>query len=118
MSKETSARKKFIRSTVIGFGFLTGFWIHLGFDPQSFVFAVLQKLLIAVQPQYTHFITFVFFALPTFLTASTLLFAYWKTGKLGLFAVALAFAAGVLLNWSSIPLLFGAIILGFFAARR
>lgn len=112
-----SPRKDFIKSTVIGFGFLTGFWMHLGFDPQSFVFSILQKLLIMVQPQYTPLITFFFFALPIVLTASTLLFAYWKTGKLGLFAVALAFAAGVLLNMYSLPLLAAAIVFGFLVGR-
>jgi ABC-type sulfate transport system permease component len=111
-------KHEFLKSTIISFGFLSGVWIHLGFDPQSFVFSLLQDILLKVEPEYVQAITIVFFALPIILTCIGVLTAYRRAGWWGLLATALAFYAGIILNVSSIGLLAAALIIGFFAARR
>ena len=111
-------RLTYLKTTVIGFGFLSGLWVHLGFDPQSFVFGILQTVLLKVEPQYASVITALFFGLPIVLTLSSLLGAHSRGGWFGLAAVALAFAAGVLLNATSIPLMIIATVVGFLTARK
>jgi hypothetical protein len=114
----TSHKRQFLKSTIIGFGFLSGLWLHLGFDPGTFVYNFLQKLLIAAEPQYTQTIKVVFLTLPIILTCIGWLGAYRRAGLWGVFAVLLALGAGMLFNPISILLLGGAIVIGFFAAKR
>jgi hypothetical protein len=118
MVKLRNTKKLFLKETVIGFGFLSGLWMHLGFDPSTFVAVYLQKLLIAVEPQYENIIKIVFLYGPIVLTLFSVFMAYRRAGYFGLLAVLLAFLAGLWLNLLSIPLLAGAVLIGFFAARR
>lgn len=113
-----SRRQTFIRETIIGFGFLSGVWIHLGFDPQSFAFAFLQKLLVGAEPQYSQVIIMLFFTLPIILTCVSILGTYKKAGWFGLAAVGLAFYAGYVFELQSIILLIVALVVGFLAARK
>jgi hypothetical protein len=113
-----SKKGQFIKQVVVGFGFLSGLWIHIGFDPGTFVYDFLSKLLIHAKPEYTQSITILFFALPIILTCISVLGVYRRAGYFGLFAVGMAFLAGLWLNILSIPLLLGAVVIGFVAARR
>jgi hypothetical protein len=111
-------KHEFLKSTIISFGFLSGVWIRLGFDPQSFVFSLLQEIIVKADPDHVQAITTIFFALPIILTCIGVLTAYKRAGWWGLLATGLAFTAGLLLNKTSIGLLAAAIIIGFLAARR
>lgn len=118
MVRIKNTKKLFLKQTVIGFGFLSGLWIHLGFDPGTFVATWLQHLLISVRPQYESIIKTIFLYGPILLTFFTIFVTYRRAGYFGLFAVALAFLAGLWLNLLSVPLIAASIIIGYFAARR
>jgi hypothetical protein len=115
-------RKRFLKSSVIGFGFLSGLWAGLGVDPGSFVAQWLQTILLAVAPAYGSPITIAFLYGPTLLTVLAVFLAYRRAGFLGFVAVALAYAAGFLLAvlhlTAAVILLLLAIMIGWFAARR
>ncbi len=115
---QISHRRAFLKSSVVGFGFLSGLWVHLGFDPQTFVFELLQKILLKFEPQYADTIKAVFLALPIIITCTAVLLAFRRGGWFGLAAVSLAFLAGLWLDGRSIPLILLAIVIGFFSAKK
>lgn len=118
MVRVRNTKKLFLKQTIIGFGFLSGLWIHFGFDPGTFVADKLQALLIAVEPQYETTIQGIFLYGPIVLTLFAVFGAYRRAGYFGLLAVLLAFLAGLWLNALSIALLAGAIVIGYLSARR
>lgn len=111
-------RKRFLKTSVIGFGFLSGLWVHIGVDPSSVVAQWLERFLLTVSLENAPWITLVFLYGPTLLTIFSLFFVYRHGGVLGFIAVALAYTAGLLLSMISISLFFLALIIGWFAARR
>ena len=117
-ARKHGRRTAFLKQAVIGFGFLSGLWVHLGFDPGTFVYALLQKLLVLSDPIHQKWITLGFLILPVALTLSSVYGAYKRAGVWGLIAVGLAFLAGFFLSVASIALLLAAIVIGYFSARR
>ena len=117
-SQRRTMKGRFLKNAVIGFCFLSGLWVHLGFDPGNMVSNFLQSLLLRFDPQHEVIIKLIFFLSPAIITFLTMLFIYRKAGLWGLIAVGLAFLAGTWLDLRSIPLIVVALIIGFFAARR
>lgn len=117
-----AARRRFLKSSVIGFGFLSGLWAGLGVDPESIVAAWLQTILLSVAPMHEQWITLAFLYGPTILTVLSIVLVYRRAGLLGFVAVALAYAAGFFLAFLNIIagllLLALAFIIGWLAARR
>lgn len=111
-------KRQFLKSFVIGFGFLSGLWVHIGIDPRSVVAQWLQQLLLTIDPAHSTWFALVFLYGPTVLTFLAIILIYRRAGILGFIAVALAYTAGILLNLTSIPLLLLAVVIGWFAARR
>jgi membrane glycosyltransferase len=97
---------------------LSGLWVHIGVDPGSIVAQWLEQILLTVSPENAPWITLAFLYGPTLLTVLSLFFVYRHAGFFGFIAVALAYAAGIVLSFLSIPLLLLAIVIGWLAARR
>lgn len=121
MEMDSMARRtrKYIWQFVICFGFLSGLWTAIGFDPEEVLFNVLNKTVETIYPDPN--IRTLFLVLPTLLLLVSIIGAY-KNGRVhGLAAVIVAYGAGlsVLLSiTSALLLLLLAIVLGFLATNR
>ncbi len=113
-----SRKQRFVRGAITSFGFLSGVWIHLGFDPQSRVHDLLAHLLTSANPEYGHAIALVFFALPIITACAALLGTYRHAGWIGLLSLALAFYAGLRFDVFGAGLLAAALLIGLLATRR
>jgi hypothetical protein len=104
--------KSFIGQFVLGFGFLSGFWIRVGVSPQQVVISALGNFVhTSISPH--PLLYSIFLVLPALFTTFALVGAWWSGGILGLIAVGLAFLAGMLVPaFVCIPLILGAIVLG------
>jgi hypothetical protein len=83
----------FVVSFVLGFGFLSGFWINLGFDPKEEIMKIFVNIIENIFPN--PLFSFFFWVIPIVATLFSIYVAYKKGGFLGLIAVALAFSAGL-----------------------
>ncbi len=109
--------KRFIKQFVLGFGFLSGLWIRIGFDPEDIVLGLAHKALDYVFPG--NVFSFWFWIIPILFLAYSV-FGSYKNGRiLGILAVFIAFMAGL-----SVPdlyflvLLLLAVVVGFFASKN
>ncbi|MGV8168864.1 MAG: hypothetical protein ACP5N3_02305 [Candidatus Nanoarchaeia archaeon] len=102
----------FVVSFVLGFGFLSGFWINLGFNPKEELMKIIAQVVLNIFPN--PLISFLFWAMPFVAVSFSIYLAYRKGGFLGLAAVALAFSAGLaMISVSAFIILGVAIVLGF-----
>ncbi|MGV8161748.1 MAG: hypothetical protein ACP5N2_00265 [Candidatus Nanoarchaeia archaeon] len=102
----------FVVFFVLGFGFLSGFWLNLGFNPKEEIFKIFVELFLSIFPNPLY--SFFFWALPIAATLFSIYMAFKKGGFLGLAAVALAFSAGLAMpEVTAFISLALAIILGF-----
>lgn len=113
MSKKSGL---FIRESVIGLGFLSGFWTALGVNPQAVLLALAEHSadLVLHDPAVRIF----FVVLPTLLLLLSVITAYKRGRVTGLLSVLIAYAGGLVALESmyfSCILLTAAIILGLFA---
>jgi len=115
----SNSRRTVVKELVIGFGFLNGLWIAIGFNPQNEVIKFLQFNLEGLSPVLKTF----FIILPIILmigTIITILKVYRSGGLIGIIALLTAFAAGtlVLKDWRiSIALLAIAALIGLITFR-
>ncbi len=117
-AQRSNARLRFIRSAVIGFGFLSGLWTNLGFNPGSWVRAQLENLILSVQTGYESWIELAFLYGPIVLTALTMLLIYRRAGLWGFIAVGLAYVAGLWLSVVSIVLMAIAFLIAILSVKR
>jgi hypothetical protein len=117
-SRHSAARRRFIRSAVIGVGFLSGLWTRLGFDPGTWVRAKFEAALLAAHTGYERWIEISFLYGPIVLTTITMLLIYRRAGLWGFVAVGLAYAAGILLSVVSVALIALAFLIAVLSVRR
>lgn len=104
----------FVQEFVLGFGFLSGFWIHVGIDPESEVLKALSAIIQTLAPNSRF--SLLFWVIPIASTIFSIIFTYLLGGWIGLIAVVLAFLGGVFIESSvGVILLIVAILLGMFA---
>ena len=113
-----AARRKFIRSAVLGTGFLSGLWVHLGFSPGNMVSAFLEGIVLNVDPVHVFWIKLTFVLIPIVLTVVAVVGIYRTAGWWGLLATVLAYLSGLWLNVYSIFLMAGAILLAIMSVKR
>lgn len=113
-----ASRTLFLKEAVIGFGFLSGIWTHLGFDPETFVREILESLLVNADPGHAVWIKLLFRYVPLALTLLALILIYRRAGFWGYVATGIAYLAGLWFTLLSIPLLLVALLIGYFAARK
>lgn len=109
--------KRFVKQFVLGFGFLSGIWVKIGFDPEDFILNYAHKALDFVFPG--NILSPWFWIVPVLLLAVSIYGSYVNGKVLGILAVFIAFMAGL-----SFPemyffvLLILAVIVGFIASRK
>lgn len=108
---------KFVRVCVVGLGFISGFWIAVGVDPEAVIANAFAQTLNSISPGSGLLV----WLMPIIGTVSSVFSAYALGGWLGLVAVGTAFISGILIltnsEWS-IFLLVLAIIMGMFASNE
>lgn len=95
----TKIAETFIQEIVIGFGFINGLWINIGFDPESSIIQILLDMIYIFNPSFT--VTYISWFIPIILALSILvpsLLAYYIGGIPGLLAVIFAFIGGIFIN--------------------
>lgn len=112
------ARKRFIRSAILGVGFLSGLWAHFGLDPQTWVATKLESLLLSVGSAQEIAIKLVFLYGPIIFSLITMLLIYRRAGLWGFVATGLAYLAGLWLNALSPVLLGLALLIAIVSVRR
>ncbi len=70
----------FVQEFVIGFGFLSGLWIHVGVDPEGIVFDALLSVINNLSP--TPLYSAIFSLIPIALTGSSIIASYLVGGKI------------------------------------
>ncbi len=111
----------FVQEFVIGFGFLSGLWARIGFNPEDKVVEVLLEIINTLIPSLNIRRLFgLASALGIWGILLEVISSYKIGGGLGLLAIFLAFVAGAIANpnpdWWVIPF-FLAIFIGIFAPQ-
>jgi len=106
--------KSFVQEFVIGFGFLSGLWIHLGINPETELIKALSSIIMELSPNPTY--SFAFWIIPIIGIFVSISGSYFIAKWPGLIAVFFAFIGGIFIN-STIGIFFLAIgiLLGFVA---
>ncbi len=106
--------KSFVNEFVIGFGFLSGLWIHVGVDPEAEVIKALSSIVLQLAPNPMY--SFAFWIIPIIATLGALAGSYFMGGWLGLISVGLAFLGGIFISsgFGVFCLIIG-VLLGFIA---
>lgn len=106
---------RFVREFIIGFGFLTGFWINVGFNPESVIVNAILKTIAEFMAPIADALGFMYVILGFAGTVVSFWATYKAGGEWGLLATLFAFAAGLFINTEiGISLLVFALILGLF----
>ena len=106
--------KSFVQEFVLGFGFLSGLWIHVGIDPETEIIKALSSVVQQLAPNPIY--SFAFWIIPIIATLVALAGSYFLGSWLGLIAVGLAFLGGIFISsgFGVFCLVIG-VILGFVA---
>jgi hypothetical protein len=115
MPRKTIA-ESFVGEFVIGFGFLSGLFFHIGLDPEAEISKVLLELISIVNPSLGVTFSLLFFLAGIITIILSIIGAHSVGGNLGLVAVGLAFFGGIFIESSiGICLLIAGVLLGWFA---
>jgi hypothetical protein len=85
----------FFREFIVGLGFISGFWIALGVNPEAIIFESLRTVMETLNPDSGF--SFMFTLFPLLLTIGSVVGAYAMGGKIGMIAIGIAFVGGLLL---------------------
>ena len=102
---------------IIGVGFLSGLFIGIGVDPQGEIIKAVLDILAEYSPGLAIVLRIICIALGIICTIQSWLSAYKRGGRIGIFAVALAFIGGLLIGLGyglGIWFLLVAVIIGMF----
>ena len=111
--------RTYIWQFTIGLGFLSGLWTAIGIDPEEVILNLIGTTMSEIIPDPT--IRQIFILLPTILLLISVRGAYKRGKALGLASVLIAYVAGLSILvalWTSLLLLFVAIVTGYFATGR
>lgn len=104
----------FVQEFVLGFGFLSGLWIHVGVDPETEVIKAFAQIINQLAPSSGF--SLIFWLIPIVVFIVSIAGSFLIGQLLGLIAVGLAFLGGVFISSIiGIVLLIAGIILGFIA---
>lgn len=104
---------RFAREFIIGFGFLTGFWIYVGVDPEAMVANAILQAMAEFMGKAVDVLGFVYMLIGIGSTVLSIWATYKAGGGLGIIATAIAFIAGLLIGTTfGISLLLFALCLG------
>lgn len=104
---------RFAREFVIGFGFLTGFWIYVGVDPEAMVANAILQIIAEYMASVADVLGFFYILIGLGTTVASIWATYKVGGAWGIIATAIAFAAGLFIGTRvGISLLLFALFLG------
>ncbi len=109
----------FIRQSVIGFGFLSGFFTAIGIDPEDAIIAFAGSTITTLYPDPQ--VSYLFVLLPTLLLLISVITAYRLGGVMGLASVIVAYCAGLATFTSlvsAVILLIVAVAMGYLSTNR
>jgi len=112
---------RFTRTYIIGFGFLSGLFIGIGFDPKEAIINFFLDILARHYLDLSIIIRAAVAIIGIIATALSWTQAYKKRGVLGIITVLAAFAGGLMIglgNWWGLTLLAGAIVFGVLFLRK
>lgn len=110
-----SKSERFVQEFVLVFGFLSGYWIYAGANPETEILKVLLSVITEVAPSLAPGASLISWVIPIGLTIGTIFGSYKIGGRYGLVAVGLAFIGGIAIESIGIYLVLVAIFLGWFA---
>lgn len=106
----------FVQHFIIGFGFLSGVWIKIGFDPEDFFIEFFGTLMNYWFPN--NILMPWFWVLPIVLLAVAIIGTFFFGGLVGFLALGLALFAGILVpSVLSAVLLGSAVVAGIYAIK-
>jgi hypothetical protein len=111
--------RTYIWQFTIGLGFLSGLWTAIGIDPEEVILNLIGTTTSVIVSDPT--IRQIFLLLPTLLLIISVWGAYKRGKVLGLASVLIAYLAGLSILvalWTSLLLLFAAILIGYLAPGR
>jgi hypothetical protein len=111
--------RTYIWQFTIGLGFLSGIWTAIGIDPEEAILNLLGTVTSEIYPNPA--LRQLFLILPTIILILSVWGAYKRGKALGLASVLIAYVAGLSILvalWTSLLLLFGAIVTGYLATCR
>ena len=101
----------FLSELVVGFGFLSGLWIHIGINPETEIIRAFANVAETIAPNSG--ISWWFWLIPLVSTVVSILLTYMVGGIMGLVAVGLAFMAGLMISTDvGPPLLIISLVIG------
>lgn len=104
----------FVQEFVLGFGFLSGLWIHVGVNPESEILRAFADIVNELAPSSGFSI--IFWLIPIIGIAASVTGSYFIGGWFGLAAVGLAFMGGIFISSTfGVILLVTGVFLGFAA---
>jgi hypothetical protein len=105
----------FVQEIVIGFGFFTGFWMFVGFDPEALMVNSLLDAFKSLSGSMVSTLSFYYWIFGVVFTVVSIASA-WFIGKwVGLLAVFFAFLGGLLITSVGVWFLLIGAFLGFVA---
>jgi small-conductance mechanosensitive channel len=111
--------RTYIWQFTIGLGFLSGIWTAIGIDPEEVILNLIGTTTGEIFPDPA--LRQIFILLPAILLAFSVWGAYKRGKVLGLASVLIAYVAGLSILvalWTSLFLLFAAIVTGYLATGR
>ena len=111
----TSRNEKFVQEFVLAFGFLGGYWIYAGVNPETEILKALLSVITELAPSLAPGVSLISWIIPIALTIGSFWASYKIGAWCGLLAVGLAFMGGILLDSIGIYLVLVAIFLGWFS---
>lgn len=104
----------FVQEFVLGFGFLSGLWIHVGVNPESEILRAFAQVVEELAPSSGF--SLIFWLVPIIGLVASVTGSYFIGGWFGLVAVSLAFLGGVFIDSTfGVILLVVGVLLGFAA---
>jgi len=108
----SSRGNAFVKELVIGFGFLNGLWIHIGFNPEDAISQALLQILKSFSPSTASTVGLGLLIASIAILIVSVWASYRIGGIIGLVAVILGFIGGILLGGVGIFILIVGVILG------
>lgn len=104
----------FVQEFVLGFGFLSGLWIHVGVNPESEIVKAFAQVAEELAPSSGF--SLIFWLIPVIALVASITGSYFISGWFGLVALGLAFAGGIFIDSTlGVILLVVGVLLGFVA---
>jgi len=105
----------FVQEFVLLVGFLTGYWIYAGVNPETEILKAFLEVIVQLNPSLAPGVSIMSWIIPLGLTIGSIVTSLAVGGWIGLSAVCLAFVGGWMIESIGVYLLLIAIVIGLFA---